>query len=165
MVRKLGIVAAVFAAALGTSVALAIELEKRIETAISVTAPITTIEAAVDGGLLDKGWTIEKKEPGRTTASIRVREKHFAQVAVTYDTRSYAINLLRTEGLDQNDKRGTIHSAYGRWSRNLVAGINARLLRIAGPPASVYAPAEPPPPAPAPGQSAQPPASPTPAPN
>ncbi|MDZ4777059.1 MAG: hypothetical protein SGJ23_09770 [Alphaproteobacteria bacterium] len=140
MIRKVALSLAVFALVAGTGVAAAIELEKRIETTLAAPASIETVEAAVDGGLIDKGWTIEGKTPGRTVASIRVREEHFARIAVTYDTRAFAINLISTEGLLQNDKRGTIHGAYGRWSGNAIAGINNRLRRSAPPPPSVYAP-------------------------
>lgn len=140
MMKKTAIVLAVFAMVAGAGVAAAIEMEKRIETVLAAPASIEAVEAAVDGGLIDKGWTIESKTPGRTVASIRVREEHFARIAVTYDTRAFAINLISTEGLLQNDKRGTIHGAYGRWSRNAIAGINNRLRRSAPPPPSVYAP-------------------------
>lgn len=160
MMRKAVLSLAVFALVAGTGVAAAIELEKRIETVLAAPAPIEAVEAAVDGGLMDKGWTIETKTPGRTVASIRVREEHFARIAVTYDTRAFAINLISTEGLSQNDQRGTIHSAYGRWSRNAIAGINNRLRRVTPPPPSVYAPtpeaAPQPAPAPAPAPAAEP---------
>jgi hypothetical protein len=138
--KKVFLSFAVFALVAGMGVAAAMELERRIETVLAAPAPIETVEAAVDGGLIDKGWTIESKTPGRTVASIRVREEHFARIAVTYDTRAFAINLISTEGLQQNDKRGTIHGAYGRWSRNAIAGINNRMRRSVAPPPSVYAP-------------------------
>jgi len=140
MLKNFALSIAVFVCVASGGAASAMELVKRIETVLSTPAPIEAVEAAVDGGLIDKGWTIESKEPGRTVASIRVREKHFARIAVTYDTRAFAINLISTEGLDQNDRRGTIHGAYGRWTRNVIAGVNNRLRRTVAPPASVYAP-------------------------
>lgn len=165
MFRKMFAPLALFAVVLGGGMALSAELEKRIVTPIAEGHSLPSIEEAVDGALVAKGWTIGEKVPGRTLASITVRERHTANIAVNYDSTSYTISLLSSEGLKQNDKKGTIHGTYVRWTRNLVAAINARLVRGASPPPSVYAPppaAEPqaapaPTPAPVPEPAPQPP--------
>lgn len=119
-------------------VAVAAPLQKQIRYPIVGAPAIETVEAAVDGGFKDKGWTVEEKQPGRTIASIRIRERHFVKVAVTYDQTSYTFNLLQTEGLNQNDKSNTIHRNYARWIAYVDQAIKARLPA----PPSVY-PAQP----------------------
>jgi len=134
--RQIVLGVAVSAAMIG--VAVAAPMQKQIRYPITGAPPVAAVESAIDGGFQEKGWTVEEKQPGRTIASIRVRERHFVKVAVTYDQTGYTFNLLQTEGLDQNDKRGTIHRNYARWIAYVDQAIKARLPA----PASVY-PAQP----------------------
>jgi len=153
--RKLIAFLALSAAVFGGGMAMSAELQKRITTPITQSVDLPTVEAAIDGGLTAKGWTISEKIPGRTLASITVRDRHSANIAITYDATSYTITLLSSRGLRQDDKKRFIHGSYVRWMHNLTSAINTRLQRSAPPPPSVYAPpasapATPPQPAPQP---------------
>lgn len=87
------------------------------------------VEAAVEAGLKDKGWVETNKQPGRITATVTgIGKGHpSATVAVVYSATAYSIEYVDSANLKYDDKSGDIGRAYGRWTNNLKAAIDAHL--------------------------------------
>lgn len=88
------------------------------------------VKRAIMAGGARRGWMVTKDEPGKLELTINVRAKHTAIVAVTYDSTRYSVTFVSALNLDHDPAAGTIHRNYNRWTNNLVADINAELLRI-----------------------------------
>ncbi|WP_193163652.1 hypothetical protein [Microbulbifer hainanensis] len=84
------------------------------------------VKTGIMAGCLDKGWTCREVSPGLIEASIHVR-KHYAVADITFDTENYSITYKRSELLDYNSRRNTIHRNYNRWINNLDAAIRKNL--------------------------------------
>lgn len=86
------------------------------------------VEEAILLGLVDRGWTGRVVRPGIIHGSILVRGKHRAEVEIFYDVKKYSIVYKRSQNLDYNSEKGTIHRNYNRWVLNLQNSIDARLI-------------------------------------
>ena len=73
------------------------------------------VQAAIIGGCRVKGWTPKIEEPGRITASILVRNRHYAEVSITYTQAAYSIQYVTSRDLDYDEKTQEIHRNYNKW--------------------------------------------------
>ena len=76
---------------------------------------IDEVQAAIIGGCRVKGWTPKIEEPGRITASILVRNRHCAEVSITYTQAAYSIQYVTSRDLDYDEKSQEIHRNYNKW--------------------------------------------------
>ena len=76
---------------------------------------IDEVQAAIIGGCRVKGWTPKIEEPGRITASILVRNRHYAEVSITYTQAAYSIQYVTSRDLDYDEKTQEIHRNYNKW--------------------------------------------------
>ena len=76
---------------------------------------VEEVQAAIIGGCRVKGWTPKIEEPGRITASILVRGKHYAEISITYTQAAYSIQYVSSRDLDYDEKSQEIHRNYNRW--------------------------------------------------
>lgn len=103
--------------------------------------PVDAVKNAIirAGGQHD--WTIRPESPGVLSASLNVRNKHFAVVTIKYNADSYSITYRESTNLEYrlSDGRGPadppagtpmIHPNYNRWVENLIRDINAELRRL-----------------------------------
>jgi len=66
-----------------------------------------------------RGWTVAPGKGNELIASILVRNRHYAEVSITYTTTSYSIKYRDSRELKYNAAKNTIHRNYNRWILNL----------------------------------------------
>ncbi|MFO1408036.1 MAG: hypothetical protein U1F08_10940 [Steroidobacteraceae bacterium] len=76
---------------------------------------VDDVQAAVIAGCRVKGWTPKIEEPGRISASILVRGKHYAEISITYTQSAYSIQYVTSRDLDYDAKTQEIHRNYNKW--------------------------------------------------
>ncbi|MFO1394638.1 MAG: hypothetical protein U1F09_12815 [Steroidobacteraceae bacterium] len=79
------------------------------------TYTVDEVQAAIIGGCRVKGWTPKIEAPGRITASILVRNKHYAEVSITFTQAAYSIQYVTSRDLDYDEKSQEIHRNYNKW--------------------------------------------------
>lgn len=60
-------------------------------------------------------------------ASLSVRAKHFAEVEISYNEKTYSIKYKSSKDLDFNEQKQTIHRNYNKWVILLSETINREL--------------------------------------
>ena len=87
------------------------------------------VEAAIEDGLKDHRWVETGKQPGRITAKVEgIGKGHpTATVAIVYSASTYSIEYVDSTGLSYDEKTGSIHGNYKKWTNNLRASIDKRL--------------------------------------
>ena len=75
------------------------------------------LQQAILSALSNRGWKIDRVNPGKVNASINVRGRHYAEIDVIYNPSGYLIRYRNSRELDYRD--GKIHRNYNRWVANL----------------------------------------------
>lgn len=85
-------------------------------------------DAIVRGGAA-KTWVLKSEQPGRVVLAVDVRSRHAAEVAITYDAKTYRVEYLSSVNLNYRkaEQGEVIHPTYIRWVRGLMAEINKGL--------------------------------------
>ncbi len=85
-------------------------------------------DAIVKGGAA-KTWMLKSEQPGRLVLAVDVRSRHAAEVAITYDAKSYRVEYLSSVNLNyrKTETGEVIHPTYLRWIKGLMAEINKGL--------------------------------------
>ena len=64
------------------------------------------------------GWRISKIKPGVAQGKISLRD-HMAVIRIDYNNSFYTIRYIRSQNLNYNQKKGTIHKNNNGWIHNL----------------------------------------------
>jgi hypothetical protein len=86
--------------------------------------PIEDVRAAIIQGCQAQRWSVEITGDGVLLARFNNKNKHFANVEITYSEHTYSIVYHSSENLDYNPKRDTIHRNYNNWILRLSASID-----------------------------------------
>lgn len=87
---------------------------------------IQEVKKAIMHGAERHSWKVESESPGVIRIKLDGRKDRAVLVMdVVYDTKSYSIKYVSSEGLRYNGT--TIHSSYTRWMTNLTNSINTEL--------------------------------------
>ena len=73
------------------------------------------------------GWQMSRIRKGLIRGKLILRS-HVATVNIYYSGSRYSIKYVKSANLKYNPEKGTIHSNYNGWIRNLESAINARLI-------------------------------------
>jgi hypothetical protein len=123
-----------FAVLMGTTTlanAHNVELTEPGPISIPSSKPLSTkeIRKAILHGVERHNWKVESDSPGVIRIKLDGRRDRAVLVMdVVYDTKSYSIKYVSSEGLRYNGK--TIHSSYSRWITNLTSSIDTELRTI-----------------------------------
>lgn len=76
----------------------------------------------------DKGWTVDREEPGLVEATLHIRA-HTVRLAAKYDASAVTIAYLDSQNLLYEEKNGQrmIHRNYRNWLANVVNGVRTNL--------------------------------------
>ncbi|MDU9395698.1 MULTISPECIES: hypothetical protein [Pseudomonadaceae] len=75
------------------------------------------MQAAILAALQARDWTPTRVTPTEISASINVRNRHRAEIAIAYSPLDFDIQYRNSSGL--NYENGEIHRNYNRWVNNL----------------------------------------------
>lgn len=92
---------------------------------IALTLNQEQVERAIMQGGKQKGWTMQRAEPGLIHGTITVRS-HQATIKVPYTNRDFSILYVSSKGLD-DEGQGTIHRNYNKWISLLDQAIRLEL--------------------------------------
>lgn len=81
------------------------------------------VQAIIVKGCTARKWVPVLSEPGRFTASVLVRGKHYAEVTIPFTETNYSILYSTSRELDVNEKKRKIHGKYNQWVNSLNAEI------------------------------------------
>lgn len=73
------------------------------------------VRSAIVRGCKDRGWKPELESEGVIKASILVRNRHYAEVKIPFDSKSYSIQYVKSDNLDYDEEDHTIHRNYNKW--------------------------------------------------
>lgn len=73
------------------------------------------VRKAIILGCKARGWTPVDDGEQAIRASILVRGKHYAEVAIPYTTTSYSIIYKSSRNLDYDENKQKIHRNYNGW--------------------------------------------------
>lgn len=74
------------------------------------------------------GWEIVPAGKGQMIGTIHVRNKHTAEVDITYDQKNYAIKYRSSINLNYKD--GKIHPNYNNWVITLDQNIRKEIAKL-----------------------------------
>jgi hypothetical protein len=74
-----------------------------------------------------RGWTVAPGEGNELIASILVRNRHYAEVSISYTADTFSIKYRDSRELNYNEARNTIHRNYNNWVITLSNDIKAHL--------------------------------------
>jgi len=94
---------------------------------IAASHSTSEVESAILSALAGRGWQVAEKTPGKIVATIDVRGRHSAKIAVLYSAASFSIDYVDSTGLEYDAEKKTIHRNYNRWVANLRNDINMKL--------------------------------------
>lgn len=89
-----------------------------------------TIEQVRDGiatAARQRGWTVAPGQGNELIASILVRNRHYAEVSITYTVETFSIKYRDSRELNYNEARNTIHRNYNNWIITLSNDIKSHL--------------------------------------
>ncbi|WP_292255225.1 hypothetical protein, partial [Marinospirillum sp.] len=89
-----------------------------------------TIEQVRDGiatAARQRGWTVAPGQGNELIASILVRNRHYAEVSITYTVETFSIKYRDSRELNYNEARNTIHRNYNNWVITLSNDIKSHL--------------------------------------
>lgn len=92
------------------------------------TAPDKEIAAAIIRAGAITGWEIVPTGPGQMLGTIHVRNKHTAEVDITYDQKNYFIKYRSSVNLKYKD--GKIHPSYNNWVITLEQNIRREIAKL-----------------------------------
>jgi len=87
------------------------------------------VRAMIIEGCAARGWSASLESEGVISASILVRAKHLAQIAIPFDSNNYSLLYVASENLDYNASRQTIHRNYNKWVLKLSRTIGQTFTR------------------------------------
>ena len=85
------------------------------------------VQATIMDGCAARGWSASLESEGMISASILVRGKHLAQIAIPFDSSNYSLLYVSSDNLDYDARRNTIHRNYNKWVLKLSRTINQKL--------------------------------------
>jgi len=88
---------------------------------------------AIFDGLMGRGWIVDSEKGNSMVASINVRGKHEARIAIDYANEQVAINYIDSHNLKYNKGWGgkeTIHSNYANWIKLLKQDIQMEIQKL-----------------------------------
>lgn len=88
---------------------------------------ITQVRDGIANAARQRGWTVEPGKGNELIASILVRNRHYAEVSITYTPETYSIKYRDSRELNYNEARNTIHRNYNNWVINLSNTIKSNL--------------------------------------
>jgi S1-C subfamily serine protease len=88
---------------------------------------VESVQAIIEGTAKETGWTTELRQDGSLIAKIAVRNKHFAEVGISFSATNYSISYISSRNLEYNERRQKIHRAYNNWVNNLSERIKKNL--------------------------------------
>ena len=110
--------------------------------AACTTVPVQNFDSKVPGGLTkeqvreailnaaeERLWVAKDESPAVLLATLVVRRKHSATVAIAYDASHYTITYRDSTNLDYEN--GEIHENYNEWVTKLDRTIQKELYRAA----------------------------------
>lgn len=83
------------------------------------------VEQAILTACRNKGWSAAVVTSGEIEASITIRSRHRAKIAIMYSTSQYSIQYVDSSGLGYEN--GSIHPNYNHWIARLDAEIKKEL--------------------------------------
>lgn len=100
------------------------------DIASSVPAGLTAdrVGQAIAAAATRQRWLLEDRSPGHLIATLNVRGKHSATIAIDYDDRGYKISYRNSSNLLYDGTR--IHNNYIGWISKLDGAIRSQLLRL-----------------------------------
>jgi hypothetical protein len=84
------------------------------------------VQAIIVDGVSARGWVPTVAGEGIISATIIVRNKHYATVDIPFSSTAYSILYVSSTNLDYNEKRQSIHRNYNNWVVNLSRTINQK---------------------------------------
>ena len=75
-------------------------------------------------------WAFEEEDPGHLVGKLVVRSKHFVNVDVRFDKKSFSITHKSSQNMNYNRDRNEIHPKYNRWIKDLEAAIQTEITRL-----------------------------------
>ena len=88
------------------------------------------VQATILDGCAARGWAASVESEGRISASILVRGKHLAQIAIPFNTSNYSLVYVASENLDYSARRQTIHRNYRKWVLKLSRTIGQKFTAL-----------------------------------
>ena len=73
------------------------------------------LQQAIVEGCRRRQWVARVDAPGRVTATILVRGRHYAEITITYSATSYSMKYADSRELDYNEQKRKIHRNYNKW--------------------------------------------------
>jgi hypothetical protein len=92
---------------------------------------LAQVQQAIMEGAVQRQWTARVVKPGSISATILVRGKHFAEVAIDHTDSTYSIKYVSSRDLDYNEAKREIHKNYNKWVTLLNQQIALRLTTLA----------------------------------
>ena len=125
--KALVIIAVVMLSACGTRQAA---LNDPAPIPVPAGVSMAEVKDAVISGMTNRGWIVNRQEPGLIVADLHLRE-HFAQVNIEYDTDEVVVRFQDSRNLEYDvvDGERVIHANYNAWILNLTGDIRNELAR------------------------------------
>jgi len=76
---------------------------------------VEEVQATIIEGCAARGWSAALESEGMISASILVRGKHLAQIAIPFNSSTFSLLYVSSENLDYNASRQTILRIYIKW--------------------------------------------------
>ena len=84
---------------------------------------LTTIEKEILNAGKSLGWDMRVEKEGKIIG-ILVLRSHMATINITYNKENFKIYHMKSENLQYNEEKDTIHANYNSWIKNLENTIN-----------------------------------------
>lgn len=84
-------------------------------------------ERAIVSAATGRGWRMQSVAPGLLRGDITVRGRHSATIEIPFNTQTYSINYISSDGLKYDPSAGTIHPNYNQWIRVLDSDIKKEI--------------------------------------
>ena len=88
--------------------------------------PYSVTRKAIERGALNRGWQLEKHGARHVVATYH-KGRLMAALDIYSTPDTYTIRYRDSRGFHYNPQRGSIHSRFGIWVRNLRASIRSEL--------------------------------------
>ena len=91
----------------------------------AATATTTDRATAIKAALKERGWAVDKEQPGAIMATYTKPNKdvpggaHTATIGIEFDATTFSIKYVDSKNMMYDAAEGTIHRNYNRWVANL----------------------------------------------
>lgn len=101
-------------------------------SAATNTSPLTLndYKKAIIRAGANRGWSFTEEGRGHLLGSLNVRNKHFAEVDVTFDATAFSLAYKSSRNLNYNAGENAIHPNYNNWVKNLQKDIQAEVIKL-----------------------------------